>query len=165
MSDVRDPGAVVRENMLDRAIEEREPRLFDLLVSAMSDEDEGVRGTAAYGLGEIGDERAVPLLVALVDTDTDETVVLHALKSLESYLDDRIHRVLLKEARRARRTRSPRWYAAKLLRRYDSASSVEALLELLADQDVLVRQVAHESLVDLRPADRTKWDRLAAEQE
>jgi HEAT repeat protein len=160
----RDPEALSREELLDEAIESAGPGLFDLLASAAQDPDAEVRGTAAYGLGEVSDERAVPILVDLVDNDPDETVVLHALKGLETYHDPRIHGVLLHEAERPRETRSPRWYAATQLGRYDSERSVSALRMLLADQDVLVRQAAHESLTTLRPQDQAKWDRLAEDQ-
>jgi len=160
----RDPAAVDREENLDRAIEEAGPGLVDLLIASTKDPDAEVRGTAAYGLGEVADERAVPVLVKLVERDPDEAVVVHALKALESYRDTRVHEVLLREAERARETRSPRWYVAKQLGWYDSERSVEALRILLVDQDTLVRQAAHESLISLRPNDRALWDRLLGEQ-
>ncbi|QKV72666.1 HEAT repeat domain-containing protein [Amycolatopsis sp. Hca4] len=156
----RDPAAVLREDRLDKAIEEAGPGLFDLLAAAVGDPDTEVRETAAYGLGELDDPRAVPLLIDLVEHDPAESVVVHALKALESYRDPRIHRTLLREADRARHTRSPRWYAAKELRWYDSEDSVEALIRLLASEDALVQQAAEESLSTLRPAERARWQRL-----
>ncbi|KDN18772.1 HEAT repeat domain-containing protein [Amycolatopsis rifamycinica] len=156
----RDQAAILREDRLDQAIEEAGPGLFDLLSASAGDPDAEVRETAAYGLGEIGDARAIPLLVGLVEHDPAESVVVHALKSLESYRDPRIHRTLLREADRARHTRSPRWYAAKQLRWYDSPDSVDALIRLLASEDALVQQAAEESLSILRPGERERWQRL-----
>ncbi|HEX4701037.1 MAG TPA: HEAT repeat domain-containing protein [Pseudonocardiaceae bacterium] len=165
MTTERDAESINREARIDEAIAERADGLLELLLAAVADPDPEIRGTVAYGLGEVADDRAIPALVDLVEHDRDETVVLHALKAMESYRDPRIHRTLLHEAERARTTRSPRWYAATELAWYDSEQSVDALLHLLASQDVLVRQAAEESLVTLRPQDRARWERLAAEQD
>lgn len=156
----RDPAAILREDRLDKAIEEAGSGLFELLSDSVDDPDAEVRETAAYGLGELRDPRAVPLLIALVEQDPAESVIVHALKALESYHDPRIHETLLREADRTRNTRSPRWYAAKQLRQYDSEDSVNALIRLLASEDALVQQAAEESLSILRPAERARWQRL-----
>ncbi|MBB5857575.1 HEAT repeat domain-containing protein [Amycolatopsis umgeniensis] len=156
----RDQDAILREERLDEAIEKAGPELFDLLSASTGDPDAEVRETAAYGLGEIDDPRAIPLLLRFVEQDSAETVVMHALKALESYRDPRIHEALLHEAGRTRQTRSPRWYAAKQLRWYDSGRSVDALITLLASEDALVQQAAEESLSILRPSERARWQRL-----
>jgi HEAT repeat protein len=52
------------------------------LIRALSDEDDVVRGSAAFALGEIGDARAAEALKGALD-DRDEYVREHAAISLE----------------------------------------------------------------------------------
>jgi HEAT repeat protein len=154
----RDPAAVEREARLDAAIEQHHPDLFERLVQAVGDADEEVRSTAAYGLSEMQDPRAIRVLLGLVDTDPSEHVVDHALKSLESYRGEEILAALLREARRTRRSRPPRWHVANQLRFYDDPRSIATLVELLQDEDAFVQQAALDSLVQLRPAERERWE-------
>ncbi|WP_394849962.1 HEAT repeat domain-containing protein [Pendulispora brunnea] len=162
MKKTRTPDAIEREKRLDEAIAQSADGLFELLLESISDVDSEVRETAAYGLGELADARGIPLLIELVERDVDEKVVLHALVSMESFRDSRIHQCLLREAVRIRATRSPRQHVARQLRWYDSQESVDALRALLTQDDALVSQLAEESLIVLRPAERELWERIVA---
>lgn len=160
MATPRSPESVAREDALDQLILARPSGLLGNLRDALDDPDAEVRSTAAYGLGEIDDSAAVPLLIGVVEHDPDDTVVEHALKALETYLSPAIGDALLREAGRRRRRRAPLRMAALQLVRYDSGSTVAALRTLLEHPDVAVRDAALESLNELRPAEREEWERI-----
>jgi HEAT repeat protein len=156
----RQPEAVAREEELDRLIEQRPKNLFEILRDALVDDDEEVRSTAAYGLGELNDSRAVSLLIRALDSDVSDSVAEHSLKALETYVNSEVQQALVREAKRLRRRRAPRRMAALQLGAYDSPDSVAVLAALLSDEDVAVRDAALESLLRLRPRDEARWQAL-----
>ena len=138
------------EAWLDAAISNRAPGLLDTLAEYARHDDPEIRSTAAFGLGEIGDERAIEPLVRIVDKDENEKVRDEALRALESYRDPRILDCLIREVGRVKRSRPPRQVVARQLRHYATDRAVTALNELLGDPDEFVRSDASESLQLLR---------------
>ena len=134
------------EDWLYAAIAAGGPGLFDTLVTYTGHADPEIRSTAAYGLGEIEDDRAISPLIKLVDEDVDERVRDQALRALDSYRDPRILDCLIREVARVKRSRPPRQVVARQLRRYPSERAVLALTALLDDPDEFVKSDAAESL-------------------
>jgi HEAT repeat protein len=160
--DLHHPSADVREAAVDDVCALRPAGAFEMIVDRLFDPDEEVRGTAASSLGLLGDPRAVPHLVGVVDNDHSEHVRDEALRSLAEFHDPSILRVLVREVSREKRSRPPRQDVALQLRNYDSDEAVAALVELLSDDDVFVRDDAVESLYILnRPALRDVWIRAS----
>src|SRR5262249_62136192 len=61
----------------------RTREVAEALMFSLSDTDEEVRFAAAGGLGEVGDERAIPALEKLVDRDPSSDVRSAAAQSIE----------------------------------------------------------------------------------
>lgn len=158
--DLHDPSSHVREAALDEVCALRPPGALEMIADRLSDPDEEVRGTAACSLGLLRDPGAIPHLVGAVENDDSEHVRDEALRSLAEFHDPAILRVLVQEVWREKRSRPPRQDVAVQLRNYDSDEAVAALVELLSDDDVFVRDDAAESLYLLnRPALRDVWIR------
>jgi HEAT repeat protein len=148
----------VREAALDRIGTAGPPRAFEIIAPLLNDPSGEVRGTAAANIGEIGDERAVPLLIDMARADPDEDVRSDALFSLDAFQSEPILRCLIDEVHRPKRSRRPRQIVARQLGKYSADDAVDALVELLADDDVHVRNFAVDSLhAQNRPRLRQVW--------
>ena len=134
------------EAWLDRTILRRPPNILDTLVAYTRHDNPEIRSTAAYGLGEVDDERAVETLLKVVSEDNDENVRDEALRALDTYRDPRILDALIREVGREKRSRPPRQVVARQLRHYPSDRTVAALRELLNDEDEFVSSDAADSL-------------------
>jgi HEAT repeat protein len=134
------------DDWLYSAIAAGESGLLETLVTFAGHDDPEIRSTAAYGLGEIQDARAIETLIKIVDEDQNEKVRDEALRALDSYRDPRILDCLVREVARVKRSRPPRQVVARQLRHYPSERAVVALTELLDDPDEFVRSDAAESL-------------------
>lgn len=65
------PKTAVRQRAVEKLWQMRDPRAFDLLVSALTDDDPSVRYFASIGLGELGDSRAIQPLMKAFDREPD----------------------------------------------------------------------------------------------
>lgn len=158
LKNLKHPDAEMREMALERLGELRPANALELIVPLLLDADSEVRGTAASTLGIISDSRAVPHLIEVVDSDPSEEVRSDALKSLTDYRGPNVFDCLLREVRRNKRSRRPRWEVARQLGYYDREESIEALKTLLQDDDVYVRILASDSLYLLNRAGlRKTW--------
>jgi HEAT repeat protein len=111
-------------------------------------------------LGLVDDSRAVLYLIEVVGRDSSEKVRVEAIASLAEYRSPEILDCLIAEVHREKRSRRPRQEVAKQLRNYDTDEAVEALTDLLQDDDAFVRDHAAESLLQLnRPRLREIWER------
>jgi HEAT repeat protein len=159
LQDLKHSSSQIREAALDRVGEMEPDRAIPLLVPFLSDSDEGVRETAASNLGFIRENAAIPYLVKTVKEDSSEKVRAQALLSLAEYRSPEILDCLIKEVQREKRSRPPRQYVAQQLRYYDSEAAVDALITLLQDEDVFVRDHAAVSLFQLnRPRLHNVWE-------
>jgi len=123
------------------------------LMHGMQDPDPLVRQAAARGLGELGDNSALPALTDVLSTDPDESVRLAALGALRSIGDG----VSPKAYRKALGDRSEkvRRGAADALSGIWDDEAAGALMDVLKyDQSPKVRRVAAEALG--RPGPRAK---------
>lgn len=154
-----------RERALDEISSLKPDQAVDLIAPFLEDADPEVRGTAASNLGLIQDERAVPFLIRAVQTDSSEHVRAEALASLAEYGGSDVLECLIAEVKRPKKSRRPRQEVAKQLRRYDTEPAADALIALLDDPDVFVRDYAAESLAELnRPRLRKVWQRALGDQ-
>jgi len=159
LEDLKHSNSQIREAALDRVGEMNPDRAIPLLIPFLSDPDEGVRETAASNLGFIHENAAIPYLIQTVEEDFSEKVRAQALLSLAEYRSPEILDCLIKEAQRVKRSRPPRQLVAQQLRFYDTEAAVDALITLLQDDDVFVRDHAAESLFELnRPRLRNVWE-------
>lgn len=156
---LQSPDSATRELALDDIGELKPSNAVDLITPYLNDPDPEVRGTAACNLGLIQDNAAVPYLIGAVNTDSSEHVRAEALVSLAEYRGSDVLDCLIAEVHRPKRSRRPRQEVAKQLRNYDTESAVDALTELLHDDDVFVRDHAAESLLALnRPRLHSTWE-------
>jgi|GEM_PF-2550357 len=86
---------------------------------------------------------------ALAELFQQEKVRGEALAALENYREPEIVKCLVDEVYREKKSRRPRQEVAKQLKNYDSDEAVNALIILLEDEDVFVRDDAAESLLQL----------------
>src|SRR2546425_1583764 len=71
----RGPRAQIPHNVLLRIVRAEDERRWDAdLMALLSNESADVRRRAALATGRIGDERAVPSLISLLEKDSDESV-------------------------------------------------------------------------------------------
>ena len=63
-----------------------DPRVEDALIKALGDRDGDSRQAAAAGLGDVGDERAIPSLEKVADNDPDSEVRAAAVSAIERLL-------------------------------------------------------------------------------
>ncbi len=113
------------------------------LIVALGDENPELRQRAAMALGELGSSRAVPALVGVL-SDRDRAVQWFAATSLAK-LGEPATKALLAELRSGDRDAAVG--AAVALGRMKKAKAVEPLVDLLAAQDLYVREQAIEALV------------------
>lgn len=150
MTTVDAEDAATLDSRLNAMIERREPGLFEALTDHLGHPDPEIRSTVAFGLGEIVDDRAIDVLIALVDRDDSERVRDEALRALDEFRDSRILDCLVREIDRPKRSRPPRQVVARQLRHYPGVRAEAALTRLLDDEDEFVRSDAAESLTYLR---------------
>lgn len=156
---------VVREAALDRIGISGSPWAFDVLAAHLQDPDPDVRGTAVANLGIVADERAVPLLIKTARDEPIEDVRAEAVTSLSAYHRDDVLDYLLEEVSREKRSRRPRQEAVRQLDAYDGEQVVDALVVLLGDPDVFVRDDAAAALLRRnRPHLRDVWRRALRDQ-
>lgn len=172
---LHDPREDVRERSVDQITELKPDGAFDIILPLLQDASAEVRGTVASSLGELGDPRAIPLLIAASENDPNEDVREQALFSLGSFESPEIMRRLLSEISKPKDSRRPRQIVARQLAKYPNRESVDGLVELLSDADPYVRIFAADSLHGnnqerLRPVwsatlqDETPYVRAVAQQ-
>jgi HEAT repeat protein len=117
----------------------RDPRAFDHLVSALHDPDPHLRAEAARSLGVLGDLRALPELLAALQTDLDPETRMAAAYALGHLGDHRSIDGLL--AKLADRNEDPRirGMAAEALTGLQERRAVPFLIAALDDPAVEVR--------------------------
>ena len=122
--------------LLGRAGDER---ALGPLVAALHDPDPRLRGEAARALGALGSPRAVPELIAVLQTDANPDTRMAAAHSLGLFSDHRAVDALL--ARLADRSENPRvrGFAAEALAGPGERRAVPALIAALGDPSVEVR--------------------------
>ena len=158
LQDLKHSSAQIREAALDKIGEMKPDRVVMLLAPFLLDCDEEVRETAACNLGFIRENAAIPYLIKTVKEDSSEKVRAEALSSLAEYRSPEILKCLIEEVQREKRSRPPRQQVAQQLRYYDAETAVDALITLLQDEDVFVRDHAAVSLFELnRPRLRDVW--------
>jgi HEAT repeat protein len=134
------------------------------LAPLLRDGDAHVRAAAIDALDDISDPRAVPLLLELAATDPAPNVREDALSALSPYRGPDVLARLLAEAARPGQPRRARQTLAEQLGHYHDERAVDALVELLDDDDVLVQERAIESLSrQNRPRLHRIWALLAQE--
>jgi HEAT repeat protein len=159
LQDLKRSNSQIREAALDKIGEMKPDHAVALLAPFLLDTDEGVRETAACNLGFIHEDAAIPYLIKTVKEDSSEKVRAEALFSLAEYRSPEILACLIEEVQRERRSRPPRQQVAQQLRYYDTEAAVDALVILLQDEDVFVRDHAAESLFELnRPRLCDVWE-------
>jgi len=136
----------VREEALDQLGDINYPGAFDLIRSLVDDPSEAVRGTLACNLGSIGDDRSVPVLLRLAESDSSKEVRAEAVASLRTYHNSLILGFLLQHASVRGLTRRIRQEIAKQLGNYPTEEAAKALRALTEDEDAFVRDFALESL-------------------
>jgi len=120
------------------------PRVVDLLIPALRDENSEVRSNAAYALGEIGDPRAVdPLIAALRDQNFEvRSNSARAIGKIgEAGAVDPLIVVLRED-----RDKTVRIEAIKALRDIGDLRAIDPLIEALKDEDPDIRMHSVEAL-------------------
>jgi len=146
MAKLQDPDVSVRTRALDEVGTRRPTEALTILERSLHDPNIDIRVAAACNLGGLGDARAIPLLIGSARADESEEVRGEALAALASFCNAEVLECLTAEVRREKKSRRPRQEVAKQLARYDAEQAVDALIVLLRDEDVLVREYAAESL-------------------
>lgn len=162
---LQDENPDVRELALDKIGMLQPANAIELIIPFLEDSDPEVRGTAACNLGIVNDIRSVPYLIKIVESDYSEKVRTEALISLAEYKSPDILNCLVAEVYREKKSRRPRQEVAKQLRHYNTESAVDALILLLKDADVFVRDHAADTLLHLnRPRLREVWENALTDQ-
>jgi HEAT repeat protein len=158
LEDLKNPNSEIRELALDKIGTLKPNNSLEIILPFLSDSDPGVRSTAACNLGEIQDICAIPHLINIVKNDNDEEVRADALSALGEYQSPEILNCLIDEVNRDKRSRRPRQEVARQLKHYNTEEAVDALIELLQDEDDYVKIPAVDSLLELnRPSLRQIW--------
>ena len=156
---LREGDDTLRVRALDAIGDLRPEGAFEVVVEHLHHPKPRVRMAAACNLADIGDARAIPYLLEVVRDDPDKDVRDEAVRSLDTWRDDSILQGLVREVSRPDRSWVVLRAVARQLRHYDRSEAVAALLELLSDEELLVRDVAAESLLQLnRPSLRRFWE-------
>jgi HEAT repeat protein len=159
LTDLSSPDPETRESALDRVGAMKPPNAVEIIAPFLQDSDPEVRGTAACNLGIVGAAEGVPYLLGVLQEEPSEKVRTEALISLAAYQNPDVLDALVAEVQRPKRSRRPRQEVAKQLGNYDAEKAVDALISLLEDEDVFVRDHAAESLYKLnRPRLRRTWE-------
>ncbi|BAZ16703.1 hypothetical protein NIES4071_85810 [Calothrix sp. NIES-4071] len=149
LEDLKNPNSEIRELALDKIGILKLSNSLEIILPFLSDSEPGVRSTAACNLGEIQDIRAIPHLINIVKNDNDEEVRADALSALGEYQSSEILNCLINEVNREKRSRRPRQEVARQLKHYNTEEAVDALIELLQDEDDYVKIPAVDSLLEL----------------
>jgi HEAT repeat protein len=109
-------------------------------------EDDAVRKTAAYALGELGDVAAIPLLVRAFLTNGDTTVFADAADAIERIGGKQAVAALVTILSDKSLFRNFRWPAAQALGRLRDPVALVPLLEAIDDSAEIVRSHVVEAL-------------------
>jgi HEAT repeat protein len=149
LDDLRDSNPDKRESALDAITSMHLENAFSLILTLKDDPEQEVRSSVACNLKYVNTPESVKYLITMADTDVSEMVRGEALASLSQYRSPEILDCLLRQAYRKKILRRPHQEVAKQLRYYDTEAAVDALMMLLKDEDVDVRDFAAESLYRL----------------
>ncbi|WP_169796639.1 HEAT repeat domain-containing protein [Chondromyces crocatus] len=134
----------------------------EFIKSLLQDEDARNRVLVMDGLGECAEPEVLEHLLDVISRDPSEDVREAALRGLEGRATLDVLDTLLDEVRRQKRSRPPRQIVARLLGEHDDDRALDALVELVDDDDVYVQQPAIESLAHLnRPRLEALWVLIA----
>lgn len=143
------PNPVVREDTAKIAKNFGSDAVNLSLIGALKDESPRVRRNAVDSLAELEAVSAVPALVAVLETETDETVKKQAIDAL-GRLDDRAALPALLALVEADETNPP-LNAIWALGRVGDASAVPVLSRLSVSTDTYIAWNARLALRDLKP--------------
>jgi HEAT repeat protein len=160
LKELQDPNPSARIKALDTIGTMKPSNAIDIITPYLSDNHIRVRVASVWNLGDIRDINAIPYIIKAAKEDPSEEVRGVALAALENYQNLEVLNCLLAEVYREKLSRRPRQEVAKQLGKYDSDEAVNALIILLEDDDVFVRDDAAESLLQLnRPRLVIVWKR------
>lgn len=160
LKELQDPNPSARIKALDTIGTMKPSNAIDIITPYLSDNHIRVRVASVCNLGDIRDINAIPYIIKAAKEDPSEEVRGAALAALENYQNLEVLNCLLSEVYREKLSRRPRQEVAKQLGKYDSDEAVNALIILLEDEDVFVRDDAAESLLQLnRPRLVEVWKR------
>jgi len=146
---------------LDSLSDHVSPDTFDILYAFIKDSDPEVRSDAVFNLGEIKDQRAIPILISIATNEKNENVRMYAYRALGSYHHPDILECLLDAAYHEQPVRMFRMDIARGLGAYNDPRTIEALLFLLKDEDYHVLIWVVDSLFILnRPELIDVWNNL-----
>jgi HEAT repeat protein len=146
---LKDSTPLVRIKALDTIGKIKPSDAIEIINPFLEDENIRVRVAAAFNLGRLADNQVIPYFIKKVLGDDDDDVRTEALAALDNYRDSEILKCLIAEVYRPKVSRTPRQEIAKQLRHYDTEEAVDALIILLHDEDVFVRDDTAESLLQL----------------
>ncbi|AFZ24520.1 HEAT repeat-containing protein [Cylindrospermum stagnale PCC 7417] len=149
LKDLKDPNPRARIKALDTIGTMKPSNAIDLITPYLSDNHVRVRVASVWNLGDIRNINAIPHIIKAAKQDPSEEVRGVALAALENYQSPEILDCLVAEVYREKQSRRPRQEVAKQLQHYDFEEAVNALIILLHDEDVFVRDDAAESLLQL----------------
>lgn len=120
---------------------------FEQLAEKLIDKDRKVRRQAIIDLKELGDSRAVPLLIEKLQ-DKSSKVQLAAIWALEEFKDEKAIEPLMAVLQNKKRKLIVRSQAAEVLGRLKDERSIELLSAIVADsaENLEVRQYALEGV-------------------
>jgi HEAT repeat protein len=160
LKELKDPNPQARIKALDTIGTRKPSNAIDIITPYLLDEHIRVRVASVWSLGKIRDINAIPYIIKAAKEDPSEKVRGVAIAALENYQNPEVLNCLLAEVYREKCSRRPRQEVAKQLGNYDSDEAVNALIILLEDEDVFVRDDAAESLLKLnRPRLVEVWKR------
>lgn len=136
--------------------------VFDILTSLLSSTQSEDRGSAAYMLGQLDDQRAIPLLLHHAKDDPDEGVRDMALLGLAEYDHPEIYSFLISVVKQQKAlSATTKETIAQQLGSYVTDQSIDMLKQLLNDQNQTVRATVADSLYQLnRPDLEDIWQQL-----
>ncbi|HKK92916.1 MAG TPA: HEAT repeat domain-containing protein [Longimicrobiales bacterium] len=120
-----------------------------LALARLDDEDASVRAAAARAVGALGAERGVRQLLALLDREADDDVIVAACRALGDYRDPSAVTALEKKATGSFFSKSPteiRIAAYRALAAIGTPKAQQLLLEAANDKDSRVRSAVRASL-------------------
>ncbi len=103
----------IRELALDTIGTLNPQNAFAIIAPFVSVPDPEIRETADCNLGDIQDDRSIPVLISLAENDPIETVRAEALQALANYQSPKILQCLIDEINRKKQSRRPRQIIAR----------------------------------------------------